>query len=108
MSKPVVFVGNSRRDLKDFPRAAMREAGFQLGLVEQGLDPNDFKPMPTVGAGAFEIRIWDEAGAFRVVYVAKFEEAVYVLHAFHKTSQQTEQSDIELAARRYREIVRSR
>jgi phage-related protein len=57
-----------------------------------------------VGPGAYEIRVRDEAGAFRVIYVAKFETAVYVLHAFQKKTRKTPRADIELAARRYRMI----
>lgn len=73
-------------------------------MVQVGREPADFKPMPSVGAGALEIRIRDEAGAFRVIYVAKFEDAVYVLHAFQKKTQKTSPLDIELAARRYKAI----
>lgn len=72
--------------------------------MQLGREPADFKPMPSVGAGAFEIRVRDEAGAFRVIYVAKFETAVYVLHAFQKKAQKTSPLDIELAAKRFRVI----
>ena len=75
--KDVEFRGGSLSDLRDFPQTAMREAGHQLDKVQHGLEPDDFKPMPTIGAGVMELRIWDEAGTFRVVYVAKFEDAVY-------------------------------
>ena len=73
-------------------------------MVQVGREPADFKPLSTVGAGAYEIRIRDDAGAFRVVYVAKFDEAVYVLHAFQKTSRKTSQADIDLATKRYKLI----
>jgi len=75
--------------------------------VQQGRAPADWKPMKTVGAGACEIRVRDSFNAYRVIYVAKFADAVYVLHAFHKTSNKTEQSDIDLAAKRYKEAARS-
>jgi phage-related protein len=73
-------------------------------MVQAGREPADFKPVPGVGPGAYEIRVRDEAGAFRVIYVAKFETAVYVLHAFQKRTRKTPRADIELAARRYRMI----
>ena len=73
-------------------------------MVQVGREPADFKPMPSVGPGAYELRVRDEAGAFRVIYVAKFEHAVYVLHAFQKKTRRTSQADIELAARRYQMI----
>ncbi len=73
-------------------------------MAQVGREPADFKPMPVVGPGAFEIRVRDDAGAFRVIYVAKFEHAIYVLHAFQKKTQKTPRVDIELAARRYKAI----
>lgn len=102
MAKDVEFVDNALDDLRSFPGDARREAGFQIDKVQHGLDPDDWKPMNTVGPGAREIRIREASGAFRVIYVAMFKDAVYVLHCFRKTSEQTEQRDIDLAARRYR------
>ena len=95
--KAVEFRGSALNDLRSFPQPAMREAGYQLDRVQNGLPPNDAKAMPTIGAGVVELRIWDEAGAFRVVYVAKLADAVYVLHCFQKKTQQTAKRDIELA-----------
>ena len=100
MSKPLVFVGSSSDDLRDFPAAARREAGFELSAVQAGLRPTDFKPMSTVGPGAYEIRVHVE-GEWRVIYVAKFARAVYALHAFQKKTQKTRQEDIEIAKTRY-------
>ena len=71
-------------------------------MLQVGRDPSDWKPLASVGPGACEIRARDEAGAFRVVYVAKFADAVYVLHAFQKKTQRTSRPDLDLAARRYR------
>jgi phage-related protein len=102
--KPIHFLGTARRELAAFPELARRQAGYELFMVQVEREPADFKPLPTVGAGAYEIRIRDAAGAFRVVYVAKFEEAVYVLHAFQKKTRKTSQTDIKLAAQRYKLI----
>ena len=104
--KPLEFVGTAYADLCAFPRNARREAGHELDLVQQGLDPDDWKPISTVGAGVREIRLRDVDGAFRIMYVAKFEAAVYVLHCFQKKTQKTEKHDLDLAAKRYREVVR--
>jgi phage-related protein len=102
--KPTRFLGTARRDLGAFPELARRQAGYELFMVQVGREPADFKPLPAVGSGACEIRIRNAAGAFRVVYVAKFEKAVYVLHAFQKKTRKTSQADIQLAAQRYRLI----
>ena len=105
--KLLSWVGSSRRDLRAFPRAARRRAGEQLLRVQLGLPLLDSKPMPAIGAGVTEIRV-HVAGDYRVVYVATYIEAVYVLHAFEKRSQRTRQGDIELARSRFRLVERSR
>jgi len=105
--KPVVWLGNSLERIRDFAPEARREAGMQLGLVQAGLEPADWKPMPAVGLGVNEIRV-RVGGAHRVIYVAKFVEAVYVLHAFQKTSQKTSRIDIDLAQRRFRSLIQDR
>ena len=107
-SKSVEFRGRSLEDLRAFPLTARREAGHQLDLVQRGREPDDWKPMNRVGQGVKEIRIRDEAGAFRVLYVAKFADAVYVLHCFQKKTEKTSKADLELAAKRYRELIKER
>jgi phage-related protein len=74
--KLIEFKGTSLNDLRDFPHSAVREVGYQLDRVQNGFPPDDAKSMPTIGVGVFELRVWDEAGTFRVVYVAKFADAV--------------------------------
>jgi len=101
--KSLEFVGSSLDDLKEFPAEARRAAGFELGFVQRGLEPSDWKPMKEVGAGVREIRI-HVLGEWRVLYVAKFAESVYVLHAFQKKTQRTTREDIGLARARYRQI----
>ena len=104
--KPVMWVGSSLRDIAAFPAEAKREAGQQLFLVQGGLEPIDWKPMPSVGSGVNEIRV-QAGGQWRVLYVAKFAGAVYVLHAFGKKTQRTAKSDIELATKRYSDLLLS-
>lgn len=102
--KRLEFLGDSLERLRDFPETARKEAGVQLHKIQLGLEPSDWKPVATVGPGTREIRIRDEAGAFRVLYVANMEDAVYVLHAFQKKTQQTAKRDLDLAAARLRQI----
>jgi len=104
--KPVEFRAGALDDLRAFPAAARREAGYQLDQVQQGRDPDDWKPMSTIGQGVREIRIRDADGAFRVIYVAKFETAIYVLHCFQKKTQKTSREDIALATRRYKDLLK--
>jgi phage-related protein len=104
--KSVEFRASSLQDLRSFPSTVMREAGYQIDRLQNGLLPDDFKPISTIGRGAAEIRLWDEAGTFRVIYVAKFEDAVYVLHCFQKKTQKTTQKDIDLATKRYNELIK--
>lgn len=106
--KPVQFCGSALSDLRAFPETARREAGHQIDQVQHGRDPDDWKPMKTVGPGVREIRIRDKAGGFRVFYVATFEEAIYVLHCFQKKSQKTSRTDLETGARRLRALNRER
>jgi len=104
--KPIEFCGSSLDDLRAFPFFARREAGHQLSQVQNGQEPDDWKPMNTVGQGVKEIRIRDASGAFRVIYVAKFADAVYVLHCFQKKTGKTNKADVDLAAKRYRILLK--
>jgi phage-related protein len=104
--KPVSFVGDSLDAIRSFPDGARREAGFQIERVQRGLDPDDWKPMKTVGPGVREIRVRDAAGAFRVIYIATLADAVYVLHAFQKKSQATSKRDLDLATARFKDLMR--
>lgn len=102
--KPVVFLGDSLDNLRRFPKRARRAAGYQLDRVQHGFEPDDWKPMPSIGTGVREIRVRDASGAYRVVYIASFVDAIYVLHAFQKKSQRTLARDLDLAQARLREL----
>lgn len=102
--KDVTFLGDSLKRLRSFPDDAKNDAGYQLDKVQNGEEPDDFKPMPGIGKGVEEIRVWDESGTYRVIYTARRAEAVYVLHAFQKTTQETLQRDIDLAKERFSQI----
>lgn len=107
IEKPLAWLGSSLDDVRAFPDEAKRAAGYQLGRVQQGLMPDDWKPMTTVGVGVYEIRIHTEL-EHRVFYVAKYEEAVFVIHAFEKRTPQTREADIALARKRLADFLGQR
>lgn len=105
--KVIRWLGSSLDDLRAFPEQARRDAGYQLSRVQQGLMPNDWKPMKAVGSGVYEVRI-HTGTEYRVFYVAKYDDAIYVLHAFEKRTRQTRQADIDLARQRLAELLELR
>lgn len=105
--KPIRWVGTALDELRRFPDEARQRAGYQLALVQSGLLPDDWKPMPSVGPGVCEIRIRTRQ-AHRVLYTARYQEAIYVLHAFKKRTQKIRLVDIELARTRLGMITRLR
>jgi phage-related protein len=105
--KPLAWLGASLDNVREFPEDARREAGYQLGRLQQGLLPVDWKPMTTVGPGVMEIRVHTRL-EHRLFYVAKFDEAVYVIHAFEKRTRQTAAHDIALARKRLADLVQRR
>jgi phage-related protein len=108
MEKQIIWMGSSLNDLKDFPKSALKEAGRALGKVQAGHEPDDWKPFETVGPGTKEVRVATEGKQFRVFYVAKFEEAIFVLHSFVKKTQKTTQHDIDIGKERYKAALRWR
>jgi len=105
--KPVVWLGDSLERLRKFPVNAMHDLGYQLELVQGGDEPKDWKPMPSIGPGVCELRV-QVGGAFRLIYLARLPQAVYVLHALQKKSRRTAKLDIELARRRLRTLIAER
>lgn len=103
--KTLTFLGTSLDAIRSFPSQAKRQAGYELHQVQIGNMPTDFKIMPTIGSGVIEIRIKEKSGIFRVIYTAKFQDTVYVLHAFQKKSQKTAPADLNLAIQRYKELT---
>lgn len=101
--KELRFVASSLDELRNFPEDARGIAGFELRAVQNGLEPQNCRPMRSIGSGVKEIRI-HVLGEWRIVYVAKLSDAIYVLHAFQKKSQKTKRHDIELARKRFREL----
>src|ERR1700693_1435974 len=108
MDKPIDWRGSSLDDLREFPETARKQAGYGLRKLQRGEIPDDWRPFPEVGPGANEIRIDCLDGWFRVMYVAKFEEAVYVLHSFQKATRQTSKADVNIAKARYKAVIQDR
>jgi phage-related protein len=102
--KPVEFMGDSLARLRDFPPTARRAAGYELDRVQRGLEPDDWKPMQSVGPGVRELRLRDRGRVFRVIFLATLPDRIAVLHAFQKKTQRTPKQDIDLAAKRLREL----
>ena len=103
--KRIQFLGDSLKSLREFPEDAKHDLGYQLDKVQRGGQPDDFKPMPSIGKGVEEIRVRDDSGIYRVIYTARLADAVYVLHAFQKKTQTTAKRDIALASKRYAELM---
>lgn len=104
--KAIRFLGSSLDSLRAFPDDARHDAGYQLYQVQQGKQPSDFKPMPSIGRGVEELRIWSDKRTYRVVYIARLADFVYVLHAFQKTTAATSKRDLEIARDRYSKLMR--
>lgn len=100
------FLGDSLKSLREFPEDARHDAGYQLDRVQRGEQPDDFKPMRSIGKGVEELLVWDDSGTYRVIYTARLADAVYVLHAFQKKTQTTAKRDVELARKRYTDLIR--
>ena len=108
MQKQIKFLGDSLKKLIGLPAEARQPIGYQLHRVQEGKEPKNWKPMPSIGAGVREIRVKVKSGAFRAIYVAKLEDTIYVLHVFQKKTQKTAKPDIDLAKQRYNELTRKR
>ncbi|OYW36207.1 MAG: hypothetical protein B7Z35_13275 [Hydrogenophilales bacterium 12-61-10] len=106
--KPIRFLGNALKSLRDFPDEARQDAGYQLDKLQRGGQPDDFKSMPSIGKGVEEIRIWNDEGTYRVIYTARMADAVVVLHAFQKKTQTTSKRDLETARERFAQLVKGR
>lgn len=104
--KPIAFLGDSLHKLWDFPEAAKQDAGYPLGRLQRGLQPDDFKPMRSIVKDVEEIRLRDDSGVYRILCTARLSDAVYVLHAFQKKTQTTSKRDIDLAKERFARLSR--
>ncbi|UJD76981.1 cytoplasmic protein [Photorhabdus luminescens] len=108
IEKEIAWIGSSYEDLLAFPTDARKDAGYQLHRIQHGVDPEDWKPFSDIGSGVKEIWLRDSTGIYRIMYVAKFDEAIYVLHSFQKKTQQTNKHDKDIAKVRYNAVIQQR
>lgn len=106
--KPVEFLGDSLKVIREFPGDARQTAGYQLRRIQEGRAPEDFKPMSDIGPGVEEIRVWASSGTYRVIYTARMEERVFVLHAFQKKTRETPKQEMSIARKRFKQLMRGR
>lgn len=106
--KVLRFLGDSLVQLRKFNDDVKQDIGYQLEKVQRGERPDDYKPMAAIGKGIEELRVWDQSGTYRVIYIAKLPDAVYVLHVFKKKTQATTKRDIELARNRFDALMRDK
>lgn len=103
--RPIAWAGSSFDDLLSFPEAVRREAGYQLHRLQAGLEAADWKPMTEIGRGVEEVRLRGSSGAYRILYIARFEQAVYILHCFVKKSRRTSEYDKRIAKARFQSVL---
>ncbi|MDD1414218.1 type II toxin-antitoxin system RelE/ParE family toxin [Dolichospermum sp. ST_con] len=104
----LVWMGDSCKNIREFPEEVKKAVGYALQLVQAGETPLTAKPFKGVGIGVYEIVKRYDTDTYRAVYAVKIGEKVYVLHAFQKKSKkgiQTPQSDIELIKQRYKDAL---
>jgi len=103
--RPIAWSGSSFDDLLRFPEDIRKDAGYQLHRLQAGLEAADWKPMPEIGRGVAEVRLRSGAGAYRIIYLARFERAVYVLHCFVKKTPRTSEQDKRIAKVRFQAVL---
>ena len=99
--KSIHWLESSLEDIKKFSESVRAELGFDLYLLQQGDKPRDAKFLKTVGA--WEIRVKDSSGAYRVAYVLMSKETITVVHCFKKKTQRTSKKDLDLIRKRLKE-----
>jgi phage-related protein len=100
----VIWEGNSREILQRFPDRARQNLGFELWRLQLGEKPIDYRPLPSLGMGVFELREQDERGWYRIIYLSRVRDAIHVLHCFEKKSREMPRKDFEIAKRRFKEV----
>jgi len=100
----VTFLGDSLSVISEFPSNVKRNLGHAIRCVQAGVDPPDSKPMPTVGPGVYELRDADESGWYRVIYLKRIDDVVYILHCFVKKSRKTPRKDLKTAQARLKAL----
>jgi phage-related protein len=100
----VVWEGDSREVLQAFPEEVRQNLGFQLWQLQQGERPGDYRPLPSIGTGVFELRDQDERAWYRVVYLSRVNDVIYVLHCFEKKGREMPRREFEKARQRLKAV----
>jgi len=100
----IEFEGDSREVLAHFPESVRFDLGYQLFRIQEGKEPYDWKPFKSVGSGCREIRVWDQSGTYRAIYVLIVSDTVHVLHVFQKKSEKTALREVAIARERFRSL----
>lgn len=100
----VVWEGNSREILQSFPEGARENLGFDLWRLQQGERPGDYRPVPSIGVGVFELRDQDERAWYRIVYLSRTSDVIYVLHCFEKKGREILRREFEVAKQRLKNV----
>jgi len=100
----VVWEGDSREVLQAFPEEVRQNLGFQLWQLQQGERPGDYRPLPSIGTGVFELRDQDERAWYRVVYLSRINDVIYVLHCFEKKSREMTRKEFGKAKQRLKAV----
>lgn len=100
----VAWEGDSREVLQSFPAGVRQNFGFQLWRLQQGGRPSDYRPLPSIGTGVFELRDQDERSWYRVIYLSRIDDVIYVLHCFEKKSRQMPRRHFEKARQRLQAV----
>jgi phage-related protein len=100
----VVWEGDSREVLQSFPDDVRQNLGFQLWQLQQGDRPSDYRPLSSIGTGVFELRDQDARAWYRVIYLSRTNDVIYVLHCFEKKSREMPKRDFETAKQRLKAV----
>ena len=100
----MVWEGDSRDVLQAFPEGVRQNLGFQLWQLQRGERPSDYRPLPSIGKSVFELRDQDERAWYRVVYLSRISDVIYVLHCFEKRSREMSKRDFEKAKQRLKAV----
>jgi len=100
----VVWEGDSLEVIRRFPGPARQDLGAELRRLQTGDRPLNSRPMPSIGARVYELKEQDERAWYRVIYLAKIENRIYILHCFEKKSAKTGKSNLALAKARLKRV----
>ncbi len=100
----IAWEGDSKEVLSGFPKGVKQNLGFNLRLLQQGSEPIGYRPLQSIGRGVFELRDEDDRSWYRVVYLSRINDVIYILHCFEKKSRAMPKRDADTARRRLKAV----